>query len=214
MGNYRGNTYGKEHLELDPDGPPFDCTFWEFSWDHNGQFDIPAMIDKVLAVTGHDKIHYVGHSMGTTAFMVMADLRPEYLDKVIMANLMAPVAYVENMKSPIRLLAPFVNIIEVGIHLMDWVKTIAEQFATSFSGSHRAAGHMRVPAFRLVHGPLGGALLRRQLAAAALRVRHLPPVRKRPHPDERDALGDYRAQHAGRRVHQADCPVRARSQFR
>jgi hypothetical protein len=30
-----------------------------------------------------------------------------------MANLMAPVAYVENMVSPIRLIAPFVDEIEV-----------------------------------------------------------------------------------------------------
>jgi lysosomal acid lipase/cholesteryl ester hydrolase len=60
-----------------------------------------------------EKIHYVGHSMGTTGFMVMMNERPEYADKIIMANFLAPVAYVENMKSPIRLLAPFTDSIEV-----------------------------------------------------------------------------------------------------
>ncbi len=71
------------------------------------------MIDTVVAFTGQEKIHYVGHSMGTTSFMVMAQERPEYLDKIIMANFMAPVAYVEHMESPIRFLAPFQGIIEV-----------------------------------------------------------------------------------------------------
>ena len=51
--------------------------------------------------------------MGTTTFMVMAQERPEYLDKVYMANMLAPVAYVENMKSPIRFLAPFADAIAV-----------------------------------------------------------------------------------------------------
>ena len=84
-----------------------------FSWDHNGQYDLPAMIDKVIAITGQERIHYIGHSMGTTGFMVMMNLRPEYKDNIIMANLLAPVAYVEHMVSPIRLLVPFLDSIEV-----------------------------------------------------------------------------------------------------
>ena len=72
------------------------------------------MIDTIMAATPWtEKIHYVGHSMGTTGFMVMMNERPEYADKIIMANFLAPVAYVEHMKSPIRLLAPFADSIEV-----------------------------------------------------------------------------------------------------
>ena len=76
-------------------------------------YDIPAMIDYILAKTGHEKLHYVGHSMGTTGFFAAIDHRPEYQEKVIMAHLLAPVAYVENMISPISWLAPFVEEIEV-----------------------------------------------------------------------------------------------------
>ena len=71
------------------------------------------MIDYVLAKTGHEKLQYVGHSMGTTGFFVAMDKRPEYQEKVIMAHLLAPVAYVENMISPISWLAPFVEELEV-----------------------------------------------------------------------------------------------------
>ena len=52
--------------------------------------------------------------------MVLANLRPEYQDKVHLANFLAPVAYVEHMKSPIRYLAPFIGSIEV-IHYMLFV---------------------------------------------------------------------------------------------
>ena len=84
-----------------------------FRGDENGKFDIPAMIDYVLEKTGQEKLHYVGHSMGTTGFMVTMNYKPEYADKVKMANLLAPVAYVENMQSPLRLIAPFTDEIEV-----------------------------------------------------------------------------------------------------
>ena len=78
-----------------------------------GKYDIPAMIDKILEVTGETKIFYVGHSMGTTGFMVMANERPEYQEYVHLANFLAPVAYVDHMKSPIRYLAPYINSVQV-----------------------------------------------------------------------------------------------------
>ena len=46
-------------------------------------------------------------------FMVLANLRPEYQNKIHLANFLAPVAYVEHMKSPIRYLAPFIGSVEV-----------------------------------------------------------------------------------------------------
>ena len=87
-----------------------------FRFDQNGKEDIPAMIDKIQNITHQERIHYVGHSMGTTGFMVMSNERPDYRDKIIMANFLAPVAYVENMRSPIKYLAPFTRIVEVTSH--------------------------------------------------------------------------------------------------
>jgi lysosomal acid lipase/cholesteryl ester hydrolase len=51
--------------------------------------------------------------MGTTGFMVMANKHPELQEKIILASLLAPVAYVGEMKSPIRLIAPFADSLEV-----------------------------------------------------------------------------------------------------
>ena len=78
-----------------------------------GKYDIPAMIDKILQKTGQDKIFYIGHSMGTTGFMAMANDRPQYQEHIHMATFLAPVAFVEHMASPIKYLAPFVNEVEV-----------------------------------------------------------------------------------------------------
>ena len=63
------------------------------------------MINHVIDYTGADKIFYVGHSMGTTTFMAMERYHPELYDKIALASLMAPVAYVSHMKSPLKYLA-------------------------------------------------------------------------------------------------------------
>ena len=67
LGNFRGNMYSRNHTTLDPDQE----FFWRFSWDQMGQFDLPAMLHYVRDQTSKQKILYVGHSMGTTAFWVM-----------------------------------------------------------------------------------------------------------------------------------------------
>ena len=67
IGNFRGNTYSRNHCNMDPDKNDF----WHFSlvlwclrnagllhmpyvfrWDQMGKWDLPAMIDTVLLYTG------------------------------------------------------------------------------------------------------------------------------------------------------------------
>lgn len=56
------------------------------------------MIDKILKVTGLQKVLYIGYSMGTTSFFTMMSERPEYNDKVIAFVGMAPAVYLDNIK--------------------------------------------------------------------------------------------------------------------
>lgn len=113
MGNARGNYYSRRHTSLNPDAI-FSTAYWQFSWDEIGNVDLPTMIDYALAHTGRDRLHYVGHSQGNTAFWVMASLRPEYNDKIISMHALAPVAYMANNKSfLLRVIASFGNDIEV-----------------------------------------------------------------------------------------------------
>jgi len=103
MGNYRGNTYSTAHVSLDPT----EYEFWKFSWDQMAEYDLPAMISYVTNHTQQEKIQYIGHSMGSTAFMAMGDSHPEVYESIALAHFFAPIAYVGHMTSPIRLISPF-----------------------------------------------------------------------------------------------------------
>lgn len=68
MGNTRGNTYSKNHTRLDTCSSCRD--FWNFGWQEAGRFDLAGVIDYILNLTGNDGVYYVGHSQGTTEYLV------------------------------------------------------------------------------------------------------------------------------------------------
>ncbi|XP_026468891.1 lipase 1-like [Ctenocephalides felis] len=118
MPNARGTTLSRAHQKLDPDRNP---KFWNFSWHEIGILDLPASIDYVLNATENVSLRFIGHSQGTTVFFVLLAEKPEYNKKIITAHLMAPAAYVWNVRSPlIRTLEIFNtplqrNAVEVGV---------------------------------------------------------------------------------------------------
>lgn len=72
--------------------------YWNFSWDEIGRYDLPAMIECILNETERDNLIYIGHSQGTTSFLVMASTNPEhninsinYNHHLIDVHLMAPI---------------------------------------------------------------------------------------------------------------------------
>lgn len=117
MGNARGNRYGRRHTKYDPHGSRSDRKkFWSFSWHEVGVHDLPTMIDYVLQSTSFSKVQYVGHSQGTTAFFVMCSELPDYNDKIILANALAPVAFMSHIISPVlRAFSPFIYELEVSL---------------------------------------------------------------------------------------------------
>ena len=72
MGNFRGNTYSREHTVLDVAKEKF----WRFSFDQMGQHDLPTMLNYVLELTKKERLSYIGHSMGTMAFWIMMNHWP------------------------------------------------------------------------------------------------------------------------------------------
>ncbi|KAG8336165.1 hypothetical protein J6590_050365 [Homalodisca vitripennis] len=111
LGNSRGNTYSRKHIKYDPDRDKE--AFWDFSWHEMGYYDLPASIDYILNVTGHERLFYIGHSMGTTMYFVLGATRPEYMDKVQAAVTMAPVVFPWNVRgafgASMNSLTPFLN---------------------------------------------------------------------------------------------------------
>jgi len=116
MGNNRGNTYSRNHTFYDPDDGA--GGFWDFTWDEIAHYDIPSQIEKVIEVTGVDDLHYIGHSMGSTAFMAMHHYRMDIAEKIRLAHFLSPVAYVGHMQSPIAWIASFGDYIDT---VMSWL---------------------------------------------------------------------------------------------
>lgn len=106
LGNARGNIYSRNNTKISLNHP----YFWNFSWHEIAEIDIAAMIDYILEKTGDTSLHYVGHSQGTTVYLVLMSYRPEYNDKIKTAHLLAPTAFMGNTKDGlVRTLAPYVG---------------------------------------------------------------------------------------------------------
>lgn len=90
------------------------CIFLTFRWHEIGVYDLPAIIDHVLNMTSTDKVHYVGHSQGTTSFFVMCSERPDYNKRIKVMVALAPAVFYRYFKHPIfKLIAPFYRLLGV-----------------------------------------------------------------------------------------------------
>ncbi|CAK9828239.1 Lipase 3 [Anthophora retusa] len=114
LGNVRGNTYSRGHVSLSTD----DIMYWNFSWHEVGVYDLPTMINYIVNTTGNPLKAYVGYSMGTTSFYVMASERPEIGNLMQSSYSLAPVAYVKHMKGLLALLAPLANDLKLLVYVL------------------------------------------------------------------------------------------------
>jgi gastric triacylglycerol lipase len=105
MGNSRGNKYSRANTHI----TPIHRDFWYYSFQEMGEFDVKANLGYVTAITGKDKITYVGHSQGTSQmFAALSDkATTDYVHSKLNGFIaLAPVAYLANSNSKlIRLLA-------------------------------------------------------------------------------------------------------------
>ena len=88
LGNTRGNLYSMKHERLDP---LKDDEFWNCSMSELVKYDIPACIDYILELTGHQTLGYIGFSQGTTTMLALMSQDTRYNDIVKPFIAMAPV---------------------------------------------------------------------------------------------------------------------------
>ncbi|KAL6431795.1 hypothetical protein ACFW04_007355 [Cataglyphis niger] len=98
LGNFRGNTYSRTHISLSSSN----STFWDFSFNELGIYDLPAMITFITNKRSQPLHMYIGHSLGSTCFFVMATERPEIVPMVKMMISFAPTVFMKYMTSPLR----------------------------------------------------------------------------------------------------------------
>ncbi|MED6131805.1 hypothetical protein PIB30_013287 [Stylosanthes scabra] len=94
IANTRGTTFSRNHTSMDPSQP----AYWIWTWDELASYDLPAVLDYVSSQTGGQKIHYVGHSLGT--LMALASFSEgKLVNQVKSAALLSPIAYLSHMNS-------------------------------------------------------------------------------------------------------------------
>lgn len=81
----------------------FNCSY---SWHESGIYDLPAMIKHIAQYKQQNLRAYIGFSMGTTCFYVMATERPEVTKYLQSVYNLAPVVYMKHVQSPLKYFAP------------------------------------------------------------------------------------------------------------
>ena len=82
-----------------------------------GAFDLPAALTYVRSkTTSKKKLFYIGHSMGTSMFWAAMNERQSLMeDAVELMVAMGPVATVQHIESPVRILAPVSKEVNVSL---------------------------------------------------------------------------------------------------
>jgi lysosomal acid lipase/cholesteryl ester hydrolase len=97
LGNNRGTKYSFKHLCLQPS----DEKFWDFCIDHYALYDLPAMINYVLAITGAETLSYVGFSQGTAQAFAAFSMNDQLASRVNVFVALAPAARSKGLKNPL-----------------------------------------------------------------------------------------------------------------
>ncbi|XP_013116274.2 lipase 3 [Stomoxys calcitrans] len=105
LGNSRGNAYGLRHLNMSSE----DRQFWRFTFHEIGTIDLPDIIDFILKQTHETSLHYVGYSQGTSIGFVLLSTQPQYNMKFKTINMLAPVVYINHIRTVLKHLAGFVG---------------------------------------------------------------------------------------------------------
>ncbi|XP_031781629.1 lipase 3-like [Nasonia vitripennis] len=114
LGNARGSTYSKRHKRLSTRNPEY----WDFSWNELGVYDIPACVTYVSRIA-NNTLCYIGHSMGTSSFTVMAAEKPHIAKNIRAMFGLAPVVYEYHIKQPIlKFLSKFTKAFQVNVKLL------------------------------------------------------------------------------------------------
>ena len=94
LGNSRGSYHSLGHVKYNYNTDP---QYWQFTWQHMADFDIPAVIPYVLKATNQKKLAYVGHSQGTLQMFAHLSDNPSFIDNISIFIALAPIGTVRHL---------------------------------------------------------------------------------------------------------------------
>lgn len=86
--------------------------YWDWSWDELASNDLSAVVQYVYAQSGQQRMHYVGHSLGTLIAFAALSQRQQ-LGMLRSVGLLSPIAYLDKVTSPLALAGADVFLAEV-----------------------------------------------------------------------------------------------------
>ncbi|KAM3366754.1 hypothetical protein ACQJBY_015844 [Aegilops geniculata] len=108
IANTRGTVYSLGHTSLSSSDP----AYWNWSWDELASNDLSAMLQYAYDQSGQQKVHYVGHSLGTLIALAALSDQQQHVSMLRSAGLLSPIAFLNKVSSPLALAAADVFLAE------------------------------------------------------------------------------------------------------
>ncbi|XP_032750908.1 tear acid lipase-like protein [Rattus rattus] len=101
LGNSRGTNNARKHVRLDPDSKEF----WDFSFNEQIEYDLPAIIYFILNETRQTQIYYIGHSQGVYLAYAAFATNPQLAQKIKINFALGPVVITKYLTGVFRTIA-------------------------------------------------------------------------------------------------------------
>ncbi|NXS40313.1 LIPM Lipase, partial [Balaeniceps rex] len=101
VGNSRGNSWSRRHLNLSVDQEEF----WDFSFHKIAVYDLPAMVSFILRQTGQEKLLCIGHAQGNSLGFIAFSSMPHLAEKIKLFFALAPLYTFHHAKGPVLKIA-------------------------------------------------------------------------------------------------------------
>ncbi|XP_050338919.1 lipase 1 [Bactrocera neohumeralis] len=87
LANFRGSPYARSYSQLGSKT----LDYWSFSFHEMGAYDLPAIMDHIEKATSFHKLILIGHSQALNAFLVLCSVHPEYNERILLMQALAPI---------------------------------------------------------------------------------------------------------------------------